>query len=150
MDNSCEHVWSWKEKNYQNGYPLELEVWCEKCGEKRQLVKVGPVVNDKLDSESSPASEWKDWLRKFREKYGVNYEEDDPFSTEYITVGNEEHIIKSYENKDLWVIEIHIDNKLVSREVVEQKENPRYTHYDVVPDVECSSWFGKRKDKKEK
>ena len=44
--------------------------------------------------------------------------------------------------------EISIDHKLISREVVEQKESPLETHYDVAPDLECGCWFGKRKDKK--
>ena len=82
---SCKHSWKWKEKEYQNGIPMELSVWCEHCGESHELVMVlGPIesqqdrekrlerFNKELDrlmeDEIKEAEEWDRQREELRKK----------------------------------------------------------------------------------
>ena len=49
MDKQCKHEWKWKEKEYQNGIPMELKVWCELCGESHKLALAFGPVEDKQE-----------------------------------------------------------------------------------------------------
>jgi hypothetical protein len=48
---TCKHSWKWKEKEYQDGVPNELSVWCERCGDSHELVMVLGPIEGKQDRE---------------------------------------------------------------------------------------------------
>lgn len=150
---TCKHIWKWKEGPPNPfGVPETLKVWCEKCGERHELVFDHEITDSgNLTPAASEALKWKSWESEFLKKYGISFDDHNVFDNTYINVNRfdkirEEHTIIKFKRLGLWVIEVHIACILVSREILEQSEHPMDTHYDVVPDIE--DWIGVRKDKK--
>jgi hypothetical protein len=156
-EKECKHEWAWEEGTERNskGLPVEIKVWCKKCGLKRTL-GFGEVIPKPEPKKVKFDEKKKMNLYKTEEELeqAVSQIKDPvrmPLPMDYVITGFGTFLITEHRKptKNLpGVWEVHISHSrpqqdFVAGAILVGSKDPLYTHFtDLHPGCDAGEWFG--------